>query len=237
MAVKQIEHLFQLLELFLREQRPLSVAEMVQALGWPRSSTYHLVATLSDLGYLAKPQGRGRYFPSRQWLELGRRLAEAEPLPQRVRELLTALAGETGETIALAALEGPEVVLREVVESRAGVRYSARSGERVPLAGTAAGKALLAQCTASERRTLLAPLASRQAETLTAEIEAEARRGYFVNLGRYLPDLAGVAVPFPWRGRRLALVLGGPLSRVAGDEARLGERLAAAAAEFLAAGD
>ena len=43
MEVKQISNLLQLLQYFAQRQRPASLADIVQDLGWPRSSTHNIL--------------------------------------------------------------------------------------------------------------------------------------------------------------------------------------------------
>src|SRR5690625_7881850 len=88
MQVKQVVNLFELLELFIRARQPLSVREIVDELGWARSSTFNMVSTLMELGYLYQPVTRGGYYPTSRWMDVARQLSEAQPLPESVHELL-----------------------------------------------------------------------------------------------------------------------------------------------------
>ena len=64
MSVKQISNLLSLLEHFSQVKKPLSVKEIVEEFGWPRSSAFNIVNTLVDSGYLYQPVHRGGYFPT-----------------------------------------------------------------------------------------------------------------------------------------------------------------------------
>ncbi len=66
------------------------------------------------------------------------------------------------------------------------------------------------------------------------DIEKGVAKGWFVNLGNYASDLAGVAVPFPFHYRRNALVIGGPVSRVEKRVDELGSLLLESVENFLA---
>lgn len=241
MQVKQVVNLFELLELFIRARQPLSVREIVDELGWPRSSTFNMVSTLMELGYLYQPVTRGGYYPTSRWMDVARQLSEAQPLPESVHELLVDLMKRTGETLVLAAPDGAEAVFLDVVESPEVIRYTASVGQRVPIQVTSVGRAILAQYAPSERAALLKRISYQPYESgayLTPEaVEEDIRRhqskGWFLNRAHFVAGLAGVAVPFPFRNRRNAIVLGAPLARVEQRMDELGKMLRDSVQAFL----
>lgn len=242
MQVKQISNLFTLMELFAHRQRPLSVADIVSALNWPRSSVFNIVSTLVDEGYLYQPTPRGGYSPTTRWMELAKSLVDTQPLPETIHRKLVTLMEQTGETVFLAAAEGTSVVFLDVVEPPANIRFAANVGQRLPIHVTAAGKAILAQYSQAERNALLRRLRfdfdpaenDLSAEGIARDIEQSAARGWFTNMGQYAPGVAGIAVPFPYRDRRMAIALGGPVSRVEEHAGDYGKLLSATVAELLA---
>ena len=241
MQVKQIANLFSLMDFFVRAQRPLSVKDIVAEFDWPRSSVFNIVSTLMDLGYLYQPVARGGYYPSTKWMELARQLSEAQPLPESVHGLLQDLATQTGETLFLAAPEGVNAVFLDVVESLADIRFIANIGQRLPIHVTAAGRALLSQYTPAERAAVLRRIqfqAYQRDDFMTPEsvednIAASAVKGWYMNPAIYAPGVAGIAVPFPFRGQRYAIALGGPLSRIEAKLDELGNILHATVKTFL----
>lgn len=241
MVVKQIVNLFRLMDLFSQERRPLSVKDIVDEFGWARSSVFNMVSTMVDEGYLYQPTPRGGYFPTTRWMELARELTDAQPIPAAVHGLLTDLASETGETLFLAAPEGTSVVFLDVVESAADIRFIANVGQRLPIHVTAAGRAILSQYDAVERAATLRRIRYQAYEkaqymspqAVEEDIDRAARSGWFSNLGYYAPGVAGIAVPFAFRGRRDAIALGGPVSRIEPNMEAIGKRLKTAIANFL----
>lgn len=221
MLVRQAANALQILEYFAERLRPANAAEIADDLGWPRSSTFKLVGTLAAKGYLYEPRGRGNYYPSPRWLVLAEKVARAEPLPAELHRLVQDLAAATGETTALVAPAGVHAMFVDVEESLQPVRYFARVGDRVPIHASSAGRALLAQMSAEERDSLYrkidfkpySPTAPMSAERVEADLAEAAARGYHQSNSEYTPDLAGVALPIPWRERRLSIVVVGPKSR------------------------
>jgi len=222
MQVKQIANLFALMNYFVRARRPLSVMDIVEEFGWPRSSAFNVVSTLVEEGFLYQPVPRGSYHPTSRWMELARGLSEAQPLPPSVHQLLVDLMEKTGETVILCAIEGTTTVFLDVVETSNAIRYSAKVGQRLPLHVTAAGRALLAQYSEVERDAILRAIKYQRyqdadfmsAEAVEAAVQEGLRRGWHVNIAKFASGVAGIAIPFAFRGRRLAIVIGAPVARV-----------------------
>jgi len=222
MIVKQAANVLDLLEYFVRHKEPATLSEIADTLGWPRSSTFNLVQTLVDRGYLYEPRPRSGYYPSPRWLALAQNVAAAEPLPQFAHALVAELSAETGETAAIGAPAGVNAIFVEVQESPAAVRYFAQVGHRLPIHATSTGRALLAQYTPEERFALYRKIEFRQwspttpisIEALEAELRRSAERGYHQSLADFSPDLAGVALPLPFGERRLSVVVAGPMFRM-----------------------
>lgn len=221
MHVRQAANVLELLEFFARRKHPATLAEISGGLDWPRSSTFNLVNTLADAGFLYEPLARRAYYPTRRWLALAQDVADAEPLPESLHALAVAIARDTGETTAIGAPSGSHVSLLDVVESTHAVRFFARIGDRIPIHASSLGRALLAQATPAERKALYprlaferhsatTPLSADAVETLLAQAQT---RGYHQSDSEYLPDLVGVALPLPLPGRRLSIVVAGPVSR------------------------
>ncbi|MGU3493932.1 IclR family transcriptional regulator [Xanthobacteraceae bacterium A53D] len=221
MLVKQAANVLELMEYFARRKRPATMAEISDDLGWPRSSTFNLVGTLAEKGWLYEPRARGGYYPSPRWLTLARIVADAEPLPEAAIALVARVAEETGETTAIAAMAGTSAIFLVLIESRHAVRYFAEVGDRLPIYAGSVGRAILAQLPQQERQALYRRLNFESfsgttlvsVAALEAELAAADKRGYHQSASEFIPDLAGVALPLPLGPRRLSLVVAGPTSR------------------------
>jgi DNA-binding IclR family transcriptional regulator len=221
MLVRQAANVLELMEYFARRKRPATLAEISDDLGWPRSSTFNLVGTIAEKGWLYEPRARSGYYPSPRWLTLARTVADAEPLPDSVHAMVVEIAETTGETTAISALAGTSVIFLDVVESSHSVRYFAQIGDRVPVHASSAGRAVLEQCSPEERRAIYRKIkfeafsdtTPTSAEAIETELKHAAERGYQQSSSEYIADLAGVALPLPLHHRRLSLVVAGPTSR------------------------
>ena len=218
--------LFDLLEVLVREGRPLTLAEAVTASGWPKPTVHRLLGQLEAGELLARePDGR-RYAVAPRLLRLSES-ALAGSTQQGVRHaVLRQLVADVGESCNLTALSGAEVVYLDRIESAFPLQFNLRPGTRVPIHCSASGKLLLAHLPAAQRNALLEglPLARYTATTLDNReaLEAEFRRirkdGYSVDAEEFVEGLVCVAVPVPARQSggtpRCAVALQAPAARM-----------------------
>lgn len=224
MHVRQAANVLDLLEFFARRCLPATLAEIADGLGWPRSSTFNLVGTLAERGYLYEPQARAGYYPTARWLDMARTIMASDPLPEGLEQLIAELAADTGETVALAAPAGTSAIFTHVVASSAAIRYFAEVGHRVPIHATSSGRAILAQYSLSERKSLYRKIdfvrftdaAPCNADDVEALLAQEMEQGFHLNVDGHVAGLQGIAVPLSIPGRPLALLIGGPTFRCSG---------------------
>lgn len=220
--VKQAAYVLDLLEFFAAHKRPASLAEIAKHFGWPRSSTFNLLGTLTARGFLYEPRAKAGYYPAPVWAALLERIESAQPIPRGAQAMLQTLVQDTGETAVLAAASGTHALFVETVESPSSVRYAAPVGKRVPLHVTATGRALLSQMSSEERAAVLRKATYERYTSTTLmdwqeverEIERSLKRGWFVGNAEFTADLAGVAIPFAIADRRFAVLVAGPSYRV-----------------------
>lgn len=223
MIVKQVACALQILELFAERKSPATLTEISDHFGWPRSSTFNLIETLREAGFLYELRHRAGYYPTPRLLTLAQAIVTDGPLSEGLKAMVARLAARTGETAILAAPSGTSAVFVEVIESRNPIRYFAEVGQRVPLYATSAGRAILGLLSPKERMAILqktrferfAPATLMTAEAVEADVQASLARGWFLNNNGYSPDLLGLAVPLPLTDRQLCLMVAGPAYRLA----------------------
>lgn len=221
MQVKQAANVIELLEFFADRSAPATLAEVADGMEWPRSSTFNLVGTLLEKGYLYEPGQRGAFYPSLRWNAVADRLGRSDGLPDVLRDMVDEIGRRTDETTALGAASGRFVMFLHVHESRQPIRYFAEVGTRAPIHATSAGRALIAQMEPKERealyrRIVFKPLTAHTPMSV-ARIESDLRdalaRGYHQSHSEEIEDLVGVSFPVPWGERRFSVVTAGPVSR------------------------
>lgn len=221
--VKTALRVIEIIEIFAREGKPLSLTELSRHLDAPVSSCLNLVRTLTSLGYLYETAPRQGYYPTGRLLAMAQRIARADPILERIGPTLTALRDAVAETVVLAKLgHDGEVVYLDVLPSPHPISYVADPGAQRHLHSNSLGKALLSLMTVEERSKLLR---SRKLERLNErtlvtvdelerEITVSNERGWFQNLGESMPDVGAIAWPLQISGGEYAVSIAGPLYRI-----------------------
>jgi IclR family acetate operon transcriptional repressor len=134
-----------LLETVARAQRPVSLSELVPALGIDRSSVFRLANTLMRRGFLTQLPDSKRYMLGSSIWRLASLFRFENVLLQVARPHVDALAADTGETTYVAIREDTQAVLieRQLTAQALGV-MGAGLGTGMPLHCTGVGKALIA---------------------------------------------------------------------------------------------
>ena len=101
-AVKSVRRAFDVLELFGRERRPLSLKEVCRAFGYAPSSGAALMKSLVAVGYLDYDRRTRSYFPTMRLAVLGQWIEGALFGGGAILKLMKQLHRATGETVMLA---------------------------------------------------------------------------------------------------------------------------------------
>ena len=137
-------HAVDVLSLLARHGSPMPAAAIARDLGLPRSSAYHLLAVLTDRGFVTYLPDDRRYGLGPAAYELGSAYQRQAPLQRLARTLLDQLVEATNQNAHLAVLHGRDVFY--VIEQRAPGKplLVTDVGVRLPATLTATGLALLA---------------------------------------------------------------------------------------------
>ena len=192
------------LRLLARHTEPVPASAIARDLDLPRSSVYHLLAVLSDQGFVVHLADERRYGLGVAAFELGSAYTRQAPLQRLARQLLADLVDATRHNAHLAVLHGRDVLY--VIEERAPGRPPLVTdvGVRLPSQLTASGLAMLASLPPQQVRALFP---SRDAFVqrhgvgptslpgLRAVLSRVRRDGFALEEGTVTPDFASVAAP------------------------------------------
>src|SRR5450830_1546323 len=142
-AVIGVERVLDVFEAFNKVQKPLSLTDLADITGIPKSSCHAIVRTLIARGYLYSLSTPRALYPTRRLFDIAREIYEKDPFVERVMPLLERLRDASRETVILGKRQGDAVIYLQVMESTYSIRYSAKPGEFKPLHCSAIGKALL----------------------------------------------------------------------------------------------
>jgi len=172
-AVKSAERTLDLLELLSGQRQGMSLADISQVLGIPKSSALQILRTLETREYVARDRLTNRFTLDVRVFALGRAYAESMDLVREGQRVLAELSRALDETCHLAVLAGLDGVYVAKEESSQPMRMVSAVGRRLPAHATGVGKMLLAML---DGRTLDARLKGVRLARLTPRTITTAAR-------------------------------------------------------------
>lgn len=153
--VKSAERTVRILETLASSSTRLTLSDLQDRTGYPRSSLHALVRTLRELKWV-EPDATGSTFGvGPHALLSGTAYLDRDPALQYVHEALEDLREEIGYTIHYARRDDAHVLYLASREARDSVRMVSRVGRRLPAHLTALGQVLLAELTTEEVEAVL----------------------------------------------------------------------------------
>ena len=144
-TVQSLAKGFRVLESFTADNEELTLSQIAAAAELDPGTTFRMLNTLVDLGYVSRLPESRRFALTLKVLDLGFHAIARTDLRSIVRPILRGLVSETHEAASFAVLQGADVLYLERV--RAGITrlgVDIRVGTTVPAAQTAVGRAILA---------------------------------------------------------------------------------------------
>lgn len=194
---------FGILENIVGADRPVSLTEVVNAVGLAKPTVYRLLTLLEGEGLLVREPGTKAYSVGPRLARFGLAVMMNGSLRAERHAILQRLVEEIGETCNLTMQEGSEVVYIDRVEATWPLRIDLKPGSKVPMHCSASGKLFLSRLPRARRHAFIASLALNRFtdNTITdrARLEAEVERvradAVAVDNEEYLAGLVCVAVP------------------------------------------
>lgn len=175
----------------MASSEPMTMKEIGDVLGIPKSSIFDLVNILHERDFLAVDDPRAKtYTLGVAAYRVGTAYAAQSDLYRLAHPILRGLTEAIGTTGYLGIEEQGELIYLDKSESRSPISFSMRIGSRNHLHSTALGKALLAaksdgELIAFAQKGLVkkTPHTLTTVEALLAEMEETRRRGYAIDDG------------------------------------------------------
>ncbi|GAA0798430.1 IclR family transcriptional regulator [Spirilliplanes yamanashiensis] len=183
--VKSAERTVKILETLAASPTRLTLSQLQERTGYPRSSLHALVRTLRELKWVETDESGSAFGVGPHALLSGTAYLDRDPALMFAYEALEDLRAELGYTIHYARRDDAHVLYLASRESRDTVHVVSRVGRRLPAHMTALGQALLADLTTDEVKSLLpATLEGYTPNTITdlpallGELDAVRQRGW-----------------------------------------------------------
>jgi IclR family transcriptional regulator, KDG regulon repressor len=240
--VPAVERAIHILSLLKAEKREMTIAEIVGATGWNKSSIYKLLLTLDHYGLLARDPVTKRYSLGVALIEYGRAVLNGFDIQHAANPSLKALAQYCGESVAVSILRGTKMTLVGVEESTAQVRISLAVGMTTSATATSHGKAVLAHLPEERLSEILRieGLAKNTKKSITnpelyrADLEAVRKQGYAMDCEEFEKGIMGISAPvFASKGVIGAILIAMPAFKMTKEKIRLyGKKCAEEAARL-----
>jgi DNA-binding IclR family transcriptional regulator len=220
---KIVERTLDLLELFAKEKRPLTLSDIAHLLKIPLSSCHDVVQAMRARGYIYELAPRAGYYPTSRLHALGKEIGNSDPVLMRAELLLRSLRDTLDESVLLSKVSGLNATYLLAFEPTHPLRMLVKIGDTVrSLHGTSAGKALLSSLddralTAFLKSAKLGPLTKQTITSETAlrkDIELGKKRRWFLNRGESLNGVTTVSALFRWNSSIYIVTIAGPSSRL-----------------------
>ncbi len=154
-SVPNLERALSIFELLKECPQGLSLTELQERLGFPKSSIFRITQTLVDRGYLMKSDQPSLFSLSKKFLHIGLSTLSEASLIEKCLPLMRSLRDELKETVLLGALVEKEGVLLEQVLGTHPFTFMLKVGQRFNLHPSAPGKSILAYLPESECDSIL----------------------------------------------------------------------------------
>jgi len=154
-SVPNLERALSIIELLQECPQGLSLTELQERLGFPKSSLFRITQTLVDREYLTKSDQPSLFSLSKRFLHIGLSTLSEPSLIEKCLPLMRVLRDELKETVLVGALVEQEGVLLEQVLGSHPFTFMLKVGQRFNLHPSAPGKAILAFLPESESDTII----------------------------------------------------------------------------------
>lgn len=214
-ATSAVTRAMAILEWIAGRERPVSLAEVMEACELPKSTVHRTLLSLERQRLLQREPDGKRYTVGPRLSAMALEVLRNSPQKGARHAILQGLVDEVGETCNFTMLDGNEVVYLDRVEAKWPLRLVLQPGSRVPLHCTASGKLFLSLMPLEQCKRLIAraPLKRYTDNTFTnperllKELERIRQEGIGTDDEEFLAGLIAVSVPvLDNRGRICATV-------------------------------
>lgn len=193
---------FSILTCLSREGSALSLRELAEKTGYPKSTLYSMLSTMREHRAISQDEG-GRYRLGPLLFELGSSVTKQMDITGIARPYLQSVSDATDESVCIAMLDGDFALVLDCVAAKSPMRVITDAGTRLPLYASALGKAILAHLPAQQKsafvsRADLAPLTPHtitDRRLLADELALIAGRGCAVENGEQRIGMRAVGAP------------------------------------------
>lgn len=232
------------LRMFSADRREVTVTDLVEILGMPKSNASRLLRTMRDAGLLESVGTTKHYRPSLLLHQAGHIYRFAATLVDRADAVVARIADQLGHTSYISIRRGTDVIGVTAHPGRHMLRVVTTVGDQIPAFASSTGRALLARMSDAEVRALYPnglpsppPNAPRTVKALLDQLALVRRNGFAEARDEAVQgvDAISVAVGDPATGDEVALCVACPIAILSkGERLKIIQSLCVGAAEIAA---
>lgn len=233
--MRAVQRIFAIFESFTAEKSSLTLQEIADRIELPKSTTFRIVQSLEQAGYLVRLEDQ-KYCLSFRFTRLAGLVKSTLGIREIARPIMLELADKTKETVSIHTLSGRTRVCIEAISTAPSqLRNVVQPGQQIPLVGGSGSKVLVAFMPKSQAKPVVGSM-SRRTKRSQADIMAELAKirnqGYAVSHGERLPGLSAISAPIKGIDDEViyCMTLGGPSVRVQANEKEFTKLVVKAAA-------
>jgi DNA-binding IclR family transcriptional regulator len=228
-SLKSLVKIARILDCFSTVNRTLSLRDICDRTGFPKSTTHRLIASMREVGLLDQDREGDRYRLGLKLFELGNIVLANMDLHREARPFVEALTRLSGHVVHLAVFDGRQAVVIHRSDPSPDAMSPVTFIEAAPIHCTSVGKAILAfQPEPIMARIIGAGLPRFTDGTITdptklkSELARTQKRGYAIDDAEHQPGLRCVGAPIrDQTGRVFAgISVSGPARKISDDEVR-----------------
>ncbi len=226
--IKSVKRVFEILEYFDQQRRPLAAKEVAAKLGYPLMSAHALMKSMHYLGYLDFDQPDWTYTPSRNFLDVLDWAYDFLERETEILDLIKAVNHETKETVNLSRRTQAHVKILHGHETLEVVGVSVKAGTEMPITQSLTGLTALACLSKREFTTTWSRLERSNPEyiqlfdrELLDQISTElAACGTVAGYDFFVDGISAVCMPVKAKMTKETLIIGvvGPTNRIRSNE-------------------
>lgn len=190
----------EVLKLIVRLRRDITVTDLVNELGYPKSSASRTLSQMAEHGFLERDAVTKAYRPGLLVVEAAYQFRAGGSVVSLLEEVLEQLVAETGFTGYLGVLRGPEILVVQMRSGSQPVQVYTPPGTSAPAYYTSMGRALLARLSDAEVLALVGKKfeqppgsAPKSPKELLVRLDQTRRDGWTESRGEALAHVYGIA--------------------------------------------
>lgn len=185
--IKSVQRIFEILEYFDQQRRPLTAKEVADHFGYPLMSAHALLKSMNHMGYADFDAPKWAYMPSRKFMDVMDWARDFLDRETNILDFADALNRETRETVNVSRRNGQTVRILHGLETRQPIGVSVQVGTEMSATRSLTGLTALACLEPNELETIIKRLKK------TAPKEAKAfDRSFFGSIREELLETGSV---------------------------------------------